>query len=196
MPVRNLLLVVLALFLGCAASRADESIGLDEEHKGMTKGDKVRRSQKLTAGSATIDLKAGQSIELSVRVLGDDRQAAIIVWNAEGQAIASNAPPRKRAFGGGEIPLSALTKANLGDAQHLVTMSKKTAKVVMREVPGTGTYTIAVYSDVAGAYVLTTKNLSKARDVQTIEKELREAKARVEELEKELKEARRRKKPR
>ena len=59
------------------------------------------------------------------------------------------------------------------------------------EVPATATYTIKVYSDVAGDYSLMAKDLTKVRDVDAIQKELTAAKARVEELEKELKDARR-----
>jgi hypothetical protein len=197
MCVRHLLPVLPALLLCWAPfARADESVGLDDEYKGSTKkGEITERYEKLTSDAVGIDLKAGQRVELSVKVSGDDRAVGIILWDADGTPIASSALPKRAGFGGGEIKLSELNKGNVGDAQHLVTLSKKEARVVIGEVPGTGTYAIRVYSDVGGAYTLTAKNLSKVQDVDTIEKELRAAKERVEELEKELKEARRQKKP-
>jgi hypothetical protein len=197
MSIRHLPPVLLALVLsGAASARADDSVGLDDEHKGATKADEItQRHQKLTSDAVTIDLKAGQRVELSVKVTGDGRAVGLILWDADGKAIASNAPPQKLAFGGGAIPLAALNKGNIGDAQHLVTLSKKTARIVIGEAPATATYTIRVYSDVSGAYTLAAKDLSKVRDVDTIEKELRAAKERVEELEKELREARRQNKP-
>jgi len=198
MCVRHFLPVLAALIVCWVPfARADESVGLDDEYRGSTKkGEITERHQKLTSDAVKIALKAGQRVELSVKVSGDDRAVGIILWNADGTPIASSALPKRLGFGGGEIKLSALNKGNVGDAQHLVTLSEKAARVVIGEVPGTATYTIRVYSDIGGAYTLTTKNLSKVRDVDTIERELRAAKKRVEELENELKEARRKKESR
>ncbi len=195
MCVRHLLPVLPVLLLCWAPfARADESVGLNDEHKGSTmKGEITERHQKLTEDAVKINLKAGQRVELSVKVSGDDRAVGIILWDKNGTPIASNALPKKLAFGGGEIKLSELNKGNVGDAQHMLTLSEKEARVVIGEVPGTATYTVRVYSDVGGAYTLTTKDLSKVRDVDTIQKELEAAQQRVEELEKELKEARRKK---
>jgi hypothetical protein len=197
MLARTLVPVFLALLASCATlARADDSIGLNEEHKGTTKAnDLTQRHQKLTSDSVTVDLKSGQRVELSVKAIGDDRAVAIIVWDADGKPIASNALPKRLAFGGGDIKLSELTDGNIGDAQHMLTTSKKTAKIVIGEVPSSATYTIKVYSEVGGDYLLTVKDLSKARDVAAIEKELKAARERVDELEKELKEARRSTKP-
>jgi hypothetical protein len=198
MSIRPLPPVLLALLLCCAAgARADESLWLDDEHQGATQADEVtQRYQRLTSDAVTIDLEAGQRVELSVKVAGDSRAVGIILWDADGTPVASNAAPKKLGFGGGEIKLSELTQGNIGDAQHLVTLAKKTARVVIGEAPATATYTVRVYSDVAGAYTLAAKDLSNVRDVETIQQELRAAKERVAELEKELRDARRQDKPR
>ena len=162
MSVRNLSLVLLALFVSSAAfARAEDSIDLDEEHKGTTKDVTRRGEPKLTSDHVAIDLKAGQRIELSVKVLGDGRGAAILLWNSDGVPIASSAPPLEMRFGGRAIPLSSINKDNIGDAQHLVIMSKKTARVVIGEVPATGTYRIGVYSELTGAYTVVAKDLTR-----------------------------------
>src|SRR5262249_38148184 len=184
--------MLLALVVCCAPfARADDSIPLNEEYKGKTKAEKVKNYQTLTSDAVAVDLKSGQRIELSVKIVGDNRGAAIILWNSDGEAVAFSAPLRAGAIGGQP---AKLTEGNLGDAQHQVVMSPKTARILISEVPATATYTIKVYSEVAGDYILLARDATRKRDVATIQKELKAAKDRVADLEKELAEAERPKK--
>lgn len=184
--------VVAAVFLcggvlgACVqTARGDETIELNEEYKGKTVAEKVKRYQVLTSESVFVNLRAGQKLEITAKMFGDNRGGSIVVWDSDNQPVYFSSAPFAAAGGGGRA--ENVRANNIGDAQHQVVMTPRTARIQINEMSGTGKYKITVYSHTAGAYTLLVREAGKKRDVATVEKELKAAKRLVEDLEDELK---------
>jgi len=186
----------LAFFTGCvlqlSPAKGDDEITLNEEYKGKTVLDKSIGGlmQPIAVGSALLELEsAEQKLEVLVKAPGDLRRVAVAVFDADGAMVAAS----WQVIIGFPRP----TKASVGSSTY-VQLSPKIAKIAINELPGSGTYTICVYSNTSGDYSLLvkggktavmTKDAVKKRDVATIQKDITATKQKLEQLEKELKTA-------
>ncbi len=193
MCVQRFALMILAvIFCGVSNLRGDDSIAVNEEYRGKTSAEKEKnkRDQILTSDYLPITLKAGMRLELTVKGVGEGRKVAVALWDADDQRLKTSWTPKaiRRDPGMGKIVLAKLevTPKNMGNEYHPIAFSNKTVKLLVGEIPATGTYKIAVYSDFAGDYTVLATDLAQKRDAIAIKKELATAKRRVEELEKEL----------
>src|SRR5579884_426418 len=189
MYLRKLPLLLLALFVCLAPlARADDALPLNQEYKGTTKlHDHFANTKKMTSDSVTIDVKAGQRIEVSVTMFAD-RDAAVFLWNPDGVLLGYSPKEGNPKSGMFDPTTTTADTFPYFYSQSNAVRSKKSAKLVLGEAPVAGKYKIVVYSPLAGDYVLVARDLSRKRDAATVEKELEAARQRVRDLEKELQE--------
>lgn len=181
------------VFVVTAAAVADDAIALGEPFKARMAAPRGGpKGGNITSDSVEVQLKSGQKVEAIVSVTGEDRKTGVALFDPNGALLATSWAVR-----GGESNARnsfsnfvSFPKKNPG--------AGKSAKLSVGEVPATGKYTVTVYSDLAGDYTLLVRDPSKpaaARDADTIRRELKEARQRVEELERELKEKEKGEKP-
>ena len=138
-------------------------------------------------------LEGGHALELTVKGVGEDRKVAVALWDADDQRLKTSWTPkaipnkdRLSAPGGFELVKAKVTPNNMGNKYHPIGFSNKTVKLLVGEIPATGVYKIAVYSDFGGDYTVLATDLAQKRDISAIKKEIATTKQRLEKLEIEL----------
>jgi hypothetical protein len=135
-----------------------QSLQFGKEHKGtINEKDRVFEATKNYA-EVSIELKEGQALSITAKVLGDNRKVGIVLKNPRGKVIKNTDP-------------------------HWVDESHQ---LEMKTVPMTGKYTIVVISTQPGGFTLYAKDPNAKRDPKKIEEEIEETKKRLEALKEEL----------
>ena len=169
MCVQRFALMILAVICyGVPNVRGDDSIAVNEEYRGKTSAEKekIKGAQILTSDYLPITLKAGMRLELTVKGVGENRKVAVALWDADDQRLktswAPKAIPEKLGYdpGGFEPARAKVTPNNMGNKWHPIGFSNKTVKLLVGEIPATGTYKIAVYS-IMGDYTVLATDLAQ-----------------------------------